>query len=114
MTQVPPESAEQPRPEDLQWAMAEASRDALSVAPGWFRAWPTGDERWAVVNIRGASQLIVNQSREDGRHPHAWTVRALFGDKSVELHVGPYEERAEAILVAHAILSRAFAEPPPR
>lgn len=107
MTQAPSEPAPPPRPEDLQWAMAEASKEAL-LAPGWFRAWPTADERWAVVNLNAATQLIVNQSREDELHPHAWTVRALFGEKAVELHVGPYENRAEAILVAHAILSRAF------
>jgi hypothetical protein len=111
MTQAPPESTEMPRPEDLQWAMTEASKDAMAVAPGWFRAWPTADEKWSVVNVRAATQLIVNHSREDERHPHSWTVRALFGDKAVELHVGPYESRAEAILVAHAILSRAFGEP---
>jgi hypothetical protein len=111
MTQAPPDAAERPGPEDLQWAMAEAGKDALTIAPGWFRAWPTADEKWSVVNLRAATQLIVNRSREDERHPHSWTVRALFGDKAVELHVGPYESKAEAILVAHAILSRAFAEP---
>jgi hypothetical protein len=106
-----PAPADQPMPEELRWALAEASRDALTVAPGWFRAWPTADERWSVVNVRAATQLIVNRSREDERHPHSWTVRALFGEHAVELHVGPYENRAEAILVAHAILSRAYKDP---
>ena len=96
-------------PEELQWALAEAGREAVAAAPGWFRAWPHGDTKWSVVNIRGASQVIVNHSREDGRHPNAWTVRALFGDKAVELRVGPYDNQAQAIRVALAVLSLAFA-----
>jgi hypothetical protein len=99
-------------PEELQWALSEASREAVAVAPGWFRAWPTGDEKWSVVNIRGASQVIVNHSREDGQHPHSWTVRALFGGKAVELRVGPYDNKAHAIWVAHAVLSLAFGDQP--
>jgi hypothetical protein len=98
------------RPEELQWALAEAGKEAVAVAPGWFRAWPTGDEKWSVVNVRGASQVIVNHSREDERHPHSWTVRALFGDKAVELRVGPYDTKAHAIWVAHAVLSLAFGD----
>ena len=96
-------------PEDLQWALAEAGKEAVAAAPGWFRAWPHGEAKWSVVNIRGASQVIVNHSREDGRHPNAWTVRALFGDKAVELHVGPYDNQTQAIRVAQAVLSLAFA-----
>ena len=92
----------------MQWALAEASAEALSVAPGWFRAWPTADERWSAVNVRAATQVIVNHSREDGRHPNSWTVRALFGGHAVELHVGPYETKEEATLVAHAILTLAY------
>jgi hypothetical protein len=90
-----------PAAEDTQWALAEARKEALAVAPGWFRAWPTGDEKWSAVNIRGASQVIVNHSREDGRHPDSWTVRALFG---------PYDSKAQAILVAHAVLSIGYAD----
>ena len=101
-----------PAPEELQWAVAEASKEALSVAPGWFRAWPSGDERWSVVNVRAATQVIVNHSREDDRHPDSWTVRALFGGHAVELRVGPYETKAHAILVAHAVLSLAYRERP--
>jgi hypothetical protein len=101
-----------PAPEELQWALAEASKEALSVAPGWFRAWPSGDERWSVVNVRSATQVIVNHSREDDRHPDSWTVRALFGGHAVELRVGPYETKAHAILVAHAVLSLAYRERP--
>jgi len=101
-----------PAPEELQWAMAEAGREALSVAPGWFRAWPSGDERWSVVNVRAATQVIVNHSREDDRHPDNWTVRALFGGHAVELRLGPYESKAQAILVAHAVLSLAYHETP--
>jgi hypothetical protein len=101
-----------PAPEELQWALAEASKEALSVAPGWFRAWPSGDERWSVVNVRAATQVIVNHSREDDRHPDSWTVRALFGGHAVELRVGPYETKAHAILVAHAVLSLAYRERP--
>ncbi|GAA2612491.1 hypothetical protein [Paractinoplanes durhamensis] len=97
-------------PEQMQWALAEASKEALSVAPGWFRAWPTADEKWSAVNVRAATQVIVNHSREDDRHPHAWTVRALFGSHAVELHVGPYETKAHALLVAHAVLSLAYQE----
>jgi hypothetical protein len=97
--------------EDPQWALSEARKEAIPAAPGWFRAWPHGEEKWSVVNIRGASQVIVNHSREDGRHPNAWTVRALFGDKAVELHVGPYDNQAHAIRVAHAVLTLAFAQP---
>jgi hypothetical protein len=98
-----------PVPEEVQWALAEARKEALSVAPGWFRAWPTADEKWAAVNVRGATQVIVNHSREDDRHPNCWTVRALFGTKAVELKVGPYETRQRASLVAHAVLSVAYA-----
>lgn len=97
--------ARAPDPEETQWALAEASAQALSVAPGWFRAWPTADEKWSAVNVRGASQVIVNHSREDDRNPNCWTVRALFGSHAVELHVGPYETKAHAVLVAHAVLS---------
>ena len=50
---------------------------------------------------------------EDDRHPNAWTVRALFGDKAVELRVGPYDNKAQAIRVAHAVLSLAFGEDRP-
>ncbi|WP_306215104.1 hypothetical protein [Actinoplanes sp. RD1] len=99
-------------PEELKWALTEAGKEAVAVAPGWFRAWPTGDERWSVVNIRGASQVIVNHSREDERHPNSWTVRALFGDKAVELRLGPYDNKEQAIWVAHAVLNLAFAEDP--
>ena len=95
-------------PEEFAWAMAEAHKEAIAVAPGWFRAWPTGDERWSALNVRAATQVIVNHSREDDRHPNAWTVRALFGDTVVELRVGPYDSKARAILVANAILSLAF------
>ena len=95
-------------PEELEWALAEAGKEAVAGVPGWFRAWPAGDEKWSVVNIRGATQVIVNHSREDERHPNNWTVRALFGDKAVELRVGPYESRAQAMWVAHAVLSLAF------
>jgi hypothetical protein len=96
----------------MQWALAEARCEALSVAPGWFRAWPTADEKWSAVNVRAATQVIVNHSREDDRHPNSWTVRALFGGHAVELHVGPYESKAEAVLVAHAILSVAHRDDP--
>jgi hypothetical protein len=97
-----------PDPEEMQWALAEASKEALSVAPGWFRAWPTADEKWSVVNIRAATQVIVNHSREDDRHPDSWTVRAMYGSHAVELHVGPYDTKAHAVLVAHAMLSLAY------
>jgi hypothetical protein len=100
----------QASPEDTQWALAEAHKEALAVAPGWFRAWPAGDDKWSVVNVRSATQVIVNQSREDGRHPDSWTVRAVFGEHPVELHVGPYDSKAQAILVAHAVLSVAYAD----
>ena len=80
-----------PAPEDMRWALAEASKEALAVAPGWFRAWPFGDEKWSAVNVRSATQIIVNHSREDDRHPNSWTVRAHFGGHAVELlrRVGP-------------------------
>ncbi|MET3429074.1 pyridoxine 5'-phosphate synthase PdxJ [Actinoplanes tereljensis] len=97
-----------PDPEEMQWALAEAGAEALSVAPGWFRAWPTADEKWSAVNVRAATQVIVNHSREDDRHPDSWTVRALFGGHAVELHVGPYETKHHALLVAHAVLSMAY------
>ena len=97
-------------PEELQWALAEAGKEVVAVAPGWFRAWPKGDEKWSAVNVRSATQLIVNHSREDERHPNSWTVRAMFADKAVELRVGPYDNKAQAIWVAHAILSLAFGE----
>ena len=99
-----------PDPEEMQWALAEASKEALSVAPGWFRAWPTADEKWSVVNIRAATQVIVNHSREDGRHPNSWTVRAVFGTHAVELRLGPYDSKAQAALVAKAILAVAYGE----
>ena len=99
-------------PEELRWALAEADKEVVAVAPGWFRAWPTGDERWSAVNVRAATQVIVNHSREDDRHPDSWTVRALFGGHAVELRVGPYETKAHAILVAHAVLSLAYRERP--
>ena len=44
-----------PTADELQWALAEASKEAVGVAPGWFRAWPTGDEKWSVVNVRANS-----------------------------------------------------------
>ncbi|GAA2567234.1 hypothetical protein GCM10010435_46110 [Winogradskya consettensis] len=99
-------------PEEAKWALAEAKKEAMAVAAGWFRAWPSGDERWSVVNIRAATQVIVNHSREDERHPDSWTVRALFGDKAVELRVGPYDNKEQAIWVAHAVLNLAFAPDP--
>jgi hypothetical protein len=102
-----------PAAEDTQWALAEARKEALAVAPGWFRAWPTGGEKWSAVNVRGATQVIVNHSREDERHPDSWTVRALFGTHAVELRVGPYDSKNEAILVAHAVLKVAFDDEPP-
>jgi hypothetical protein len=95
-------------PEELEWALTEAQREAMAIAPGFFRAWPTSDEKWAVVNVRACTQIIVNHSREDGRHPNSWTVRALFGDKAVELRVGPYETKDQAIWVANAVLKLAF------
>ena len=101
-------TATAPTSEEMQWAMAEASRDALAVAPGWFRAWCTASQKFSAVNIRSSTQLIVNHSREDDRHPNSWTVRALFGPHTVELHVGPYETKEEATLVAHAILTLAY------
>ena len=97
-------------PDELKWALAEAGKECVPAAPGWFRAWPTADEKWSVVNVRGATQVIVNHSREDDRHPNSWTVRALFGDKAVELRVGPYESKEQAIWVAHAVLNLAFSE----
>lgn len=100
-------------PEERQWALSEAAKEAVAVAPGWFRAWPKGDEKWSVVNVRVATQVIVNHSREDERHPNSWTVRALFADKVVELRVGPYDNKTHAIWVAHAILSLAFREEHP-
>jgi hypothetical protein len=99
-------------PDDTQWALAEAHQGALAVAPGWFRAWPTGDERWSAVNVRAASQVIVNHSREDDRHPDSWTVRAVFGTHAVELRVGPYDSKSHAILVAQAVLNVAFVDQP--
>jgi hypothetical protein len=33
----------------------------------------------------------------------------LFGDKAVELRLGPYQSQAQAIWVAQAVLSLAFA-----
>ena len=101
-----------PSPEETQWALSEASSEALTVAPGWFRAWPTGGEKWSAVNVRSATQVIVKQSREDDRHPDSWAVRALFGPHAVELHVGPYETKAEAVLVAHAVLTLAYRDTP--
>ena len=101
-------TATAPSPAEMQWAMAEASSEALSVAPGWFRAWPTASQKFSAINVRSATQLIVNHSREDERHPNSWTVRALFGAHAVELHVGPYETKEEATLVAHAILTLAY------
>ena len=83
-----------PAPEQMQWALAEAGKEALGVAPGWFRAWPTADEKWSAVNIRTASQVIVNHSREDDSHPNS------------------YETKGHAILVAHAILTMAFGDHP--
>lgn len=103
-----------PTAEQMDWALAEAGKEAIAVAPGWFRAWPTGDERWSVVNIRSATQVIVNHSREDDRHPDSWTVRALFGPRAVELRVGPYDSKTDAMLVAHAVLSVAYAPSPPK
>lgn len=104
--------AQAPAVEETQWALAEARKEALAVAPGWFRAWPTGGEKWSAVNLRAASQVIVNHSREDDRHPDSWTVRALFGTHAVELRVGPYDSKSEAILVAHAVLNVAFSDEP--
>src|SRR5690349_23229468 len=100
-----------PSPEETQWALAEASGQALTVAPGWFRAWPKGDDKWSVVNVRSATQVIVNHSREDDRHPNSWTVRAVFGTHAVELRLGPYETKAHASLVAQAVLKVAYREP---
>jgi hypothetical protein len=97
-----------PAPEDLQWALDEARRGVIPGAAGWFRAWPTGDEKWASVNIRSAAQVIVNHTLVD-RDPNQWTVRAVFGTKAVELHLGPYEDRMRAVLVAHAVLHLATA-----
>jgi hypothetical protein len=105
MTHAEPEP---PIPEELEWAVSEASRQLVPLAPGWFRAWPKGDEKWAAVNIRGCSQVIVNHSREDDRHPNRWTVRAMVGDRAVELRLGPYPSQAQAIWVAQAVLSLAL------
>ena len=99
-----------PIADELRWALNEAGRESIAVAPGWFRAWPSGDEKWSAVNVRGASQVIVNHSREDDRHPDAWTVRVMFGDKAVELRVGPYDTKAQAIWVAHAVLNMSFGD----
>jgi hypothetical protein len=104
MTRVAPSTTE------MQWAFDEASKEAVAVAPGWFRAWPTAGQKWSVVNVRSATQMIVNHSREDDRHPNSWTVRALFGSHAVELRVGPYDTKEEAALVAQAVLSVAYAE----
>ena len=101
-----------PSPAELQWAFDEANKEAVGVAPGWFRAWPTAGEKWSVINVRSATQMIVNHSREDDRHPNSWTVRALFGSYAVELRVGPYDTKEEATLVAQAVLSVAYAEKP--
>ncbi|MET0415828.1 MAG: hypothetical protein ABW022_07385 [Actinoplanes sp.] len=101
-----------PSAEEMEWALGEARKEALSVAPGWFRAWPTADEKWSAVNIRAATQVIVNHSREDDQHPDSWTVRALFGTHAVELRFGPYETRRHAMLVAHAVLSIGYADGP--
>src|SRR3954467_6396550 len=101
-----------PSAEEMQWAFAEANKEVVPVAPGWFRAWPTADEKWSVVNIRSATQLIVNHSREDDRHPNSWTVRALFGGHAVELRVGPYDTKSEAMLGAHAVLAVASGDKP--
>ncbi|WP_240669704.1 hypothetical protein [Actinoplanes solisilvae] len=95
-------------PEATQWALAEASKEALVVAPGWFRTWATTEDKWSAVNLRAATQVIVNHSREDGRHPNSWTVRAVYGTHAVELRVGPYDSKEDAILVAHAVLSVAY------
>ncbi|GIE93821.1 hypothetical protein [Paractinoplanes rishiriensis] len=102
-----------PTPEDLQWAMGEASKELVPVAPGWFRAWPTGEDKWSVINVRAATQLVVNHSREDDRHPTSWTVRAHYGGHAIELRVGPYETKAQATLVAQAILKLAYREKAP-
>ena len=110
MTHAVPEP---PVPEELEWALDEANKEVVAIAPGWFRAWPTADEKWSAVNVRNATQVIVNHSREDERHPNSWTVRALFGDKAVELRVGPYDNKAQAIWVAHAVLSLAFGDTRP-
>ena len=99
-----------PSPEEKQWALAEAGKEAIGAAPGWFRAWPKGEEKWAVLNVRSATQVIVNHSREDDRHPNSWTVRALFGTHAVELRVGPYDTKMQATLVAQAVLTIAFRE----
>lgn len=101
-----------PTPEELQWALAEASKECVPVAPGWFRAWPTGTEKWSAVNVRSATQIIVNHSREDDRHPDSWAVRAYFGGHHVELRLGPYETKAAASLVAQAVLKVAYREQP--
>src|SRR3954465_3760096 len=89
-----------PSAEEMQWAFAEANKEVVPVAPGWFRAWPPADEKGSGVNARGATQVLVNHSREDDRHPNSWTVRALFGTHAVELRVGPYDTKTEAVLVA--------------
>jgi hypothetical protein len=100
-----------PTPDELQWALAEAGKEVVGVAPGWFRAWPTGDDKWSAVNVRSATQVIVNHSREDDRHPNSWTVRAVFGTHAVELRLGPYETKVQACLVAQAVLKVAYREP---
>jgi hypothetical protein len=96
----------QAHPDDrLEWALAEVAKDQVTGAPGWYRARPVADETWASVNLKAATEVVVVQSREDLDHPHAWTVRVLFGDKAVELRAGPYEERLHAVWVAHALLT---------
>lgn len=105
MTHAEPEP---PVPEELEWAVTEAQRESVPGSPGWFRAWPKGDEKWSAVNVRGATQIVVNLSREDDRHPSSWTVRAIFGEKWVELRLGPYESQTRAIWVARAVLNLAF------
>lgn len=102
--------APEPTPEELEWAHAEASRESIGLPPGWFRAWPTADEKWSVVNVKASTQVIVNHSIEDDRHPDCWTVRVLFGGQTVELKFGPYDTQRHAMLVANAVLKVAYAD----
>ena len=102
--------AAEPTPDEREWALAEAHRESLGLPPGWFRAWPFGEQKWSVVNVKSATQVIVNHSVEHDRHPDAWTVRALFGTTAVELRFGPYDTKRHAMLVAHAVLTVSYAE----
>ena len=48
-----------PSPEELDWALGGPRQEALAVAPGWFRAWPTADEKWSVVNVRSKRHAML-------------------------------------------------------